>query len=133
VGLEEFCRELVSDPARVRALMPVVVAEAATWADGFGEYMRGAEVARWRVSHTFGGVMWPGSDRVVQAPMSAAEVLEELEWLLDGGVPAWRVCEQLGRTGQGLRRLAERYGRHDLARRMRPVELEERQHWRLAS
>lgn len=42
--------------------------------------------------------------------MTGAELLEEVEWLLDGGVHPLMVAQMLGRTVSGIDRTARRLG-----------------------
>jgi hypothetical protein len=91
------------------------------------------EQFHWRQLQSFGGFLWPDVQRVErshQRPMTLTECLDEVEWLLDGGVPAGLAVEQIGRSVDSLRRAAERRGRLDLARRIgRAKESEWERRW----
>lgn len=50
------------------------------------------------------------------AKMTAAEVIAEVEWLLDGGMHPLYIAEAIGRTTHALNKLMWRHGRSDLAR-----------------
>ncbi|GAA1915133.1 hypothetical protein GCM10009775_04450 [Microbacterium aoyamense] len=93
------------------------------------------ERTHWRQLHTFGGFLWPASaldldedfdasiivlraEKATEKAMSVEETLQELEWLLDGGVPAGLALEQVHGSLEALQRAAERRGRHDLSRRI---------------
>lgn len=47
------------------------------------------------------------------------ELLEEIQWLLDGGVDPLTICDQLGVIPESLRRRLTRNGLHELAQRFR--------------
>lgn len=53
--------------------------------------------------------------------MKGFELVEEIEWLLDGGVHPLMICTQLGRSAEALERVARTHGRPDLARKFWPV------------
>lgn len=79
----------------------------------------------WRHLNTFGGYRWPtppvellAEERAQEKPMRLSEALDEVEWLLDGGMPAWLAIEQVGRTKDSLQQAAYRRGRYELARRI---------------
>lgn len=79
----------------------------------------------WRHLFTFGGYPWPlspseveAAERAVEPRMTTAECLDEIEWLLDGGVRPADAVAQVGRTVAGMERAADRAGRSELARRI---------------
>ena len=79
-----------------------------------------AEAAERRRVDSYDGYVWPSpKPRPVVRRLPAAEVLAELEWLLDGGLTRWEAAEALGRTPNALLKACERAGRWDLARLMR--------------
>jgi hypothetical protein len=47
---------------------------------------------------------------VKQAPMTGAEVLDEVEWLLDGGMHPKVIAAQLGRKVTSIHKLAWKHG-----------------------
>ena len=92
-----------------------------------------AEVFEHRMSDTFGGYDWGNPiipwyeirDELIldhldaqqkRKPLTGEEILDELEWLRDGGMSAWDALQQLGREWRSTSRLCSRYRRHDLAR-----------------
>jgi hypothetical protein len=81
----------------------------------------------WRHVNTFGGYRWPLSPREAEPPMSVDEALDELEWLLCGGMAISLALEQIpGRTPGALQQAATRRGRTMLARRIGKVAEEGR-------
>ena len=110
------------------------------------------EQAQWRQVHTFGGYLWPTAskeqftldedfdvppevlarEKARERRMSMVEVLDEVEWLLDAGVPVEQAARQLGRKVPALQRYALREGRNGLAGRLVVVSEWERM-WRKAS
>jgi hypothetical protein len=48
---------------------------------------------------------------VKQAPMTGTEVLDEVEWLLDGGMHPTVIAQQLGRKVGSIHKLAWQHGR----------------------
>lgn len=86
-----------------------------TWAEGFAEYFQSAEVRAHRARHTFGGHVWPEPPKPVEsARLTTAELLDEAEWLLDGGTAAWIVANELSTSLQRLQRLARKHRRDSL-------------------
>lgn len=86
-----------------------------TWVDGFAEYSRSLEVAEHRARHTYGGDLWPEPPRPAEpSGMTTGELLDEAEWLLDGGTAAWIVATQLATTLHRLQRLARNHHRDSL-------------------
>ncbi|WP_157831562.1 MULTISPECIES: hypothetical protein [Microbacterium] len=78
----------------------------------------------WRHLNTFGGYRWPDVEmdeleaRRAERPMTGAEVLDEVEWLLDSGESPTIAAQTVGRTIAGLERTARRKGRIALANRI---------------
>ena len=65
--------------------------------------------------------LWPEPVAPECVPQwSTAEVLSELEWLLDNGAMPHEAAESLHRKQASLSRLAYRHGRNDLGTRMLP-------------
>jgi len=60
--------------------------------------------------------LWPEPKKPKRLPTEV--VLEETEWLLEGGVPGWEVAQILNVNQLSLSRLAYRHGRPDLGRRL---------------
>lgn len=86
-----------------------------TWVDGFTEYSRSLEVRAHRARHTYGGDLWPEPLRPAEPErMTTGELLDEAEWLLDGGTAAWIVANQLSTTLHRLQRLAKSHHRDSL-------------------
>lgn len=52
--------------------------------------------------------------------LNARDVVEEVEWLLGGGVHPDIAARQLNTNRAALARRLTRYGRHDLAKRFEP-------------
>ena len=46
--------------------------------------------------------------------MKPAELLAEVEWLLDGGVHPLMVCQVMGRSAGSIEKAAYRHGRADI-------------------
>lgn len=78
----------------------------------------------WRHLNTFGGYTWHREDRPltvvpVNPPLSLDEALDEVEWLLDGGMWIGDVLKAVpGHTAPALERGARRRGRTRLAARI---------------
>lgn len=78
----------------------------------------------WRHVNTFGGYRWPDPveqefrECLAERPMTTTEALDEVEWLLDGGMSPDLAVGAVGRTVGSLERAAQRRGRLDLANRI---------------
>lgn len=48
--------------------------------------------------------------------LTVYEIVEEVEWLLDGGMHPLMICKQMGRTLSGIDRAARRVGNERVAR-----------------
>lgn len=58
--------------------------------------------------------------------LSSAEITEEAAWLLDGGMPAFMVCESLGRSPGAMVKATWRSGRNDLSHIFSSLEAKDR-------
>jgi hypothetical protein len=56
-----------------------------------------------------------------QKPMKGREVIEEFEWLIEGGWHPEMACRILGRRPDSMSRLLYRYNRVDLGRKFERV------------
>jgi hypothetical protein len=56
-----------------------------------------------------------------QKPMKGREVIEEFEWLIEGGWHPETACRILNRRPDSMSRLLYRYNRVDLARKFERV------------
>jgi hypothetical protein len=59
--------------------------------------------------------------------MSAVEVLDEVEWLLDGGVHPLMICQVMNRKANSIEKAAHRLGRMEVSRAFSRVAKSERQ------
>ncbi|WP_353809095.1 hypothetical protein [Agromyces sp. SYSU T00194] len=75
------------------------------------------ELDRKREVDSFGAVDWAPQPR-----MTAAELLDEVEWLLDGGVHPLMICQQLGRSVSAVHQAARRAGRDRVVVAFNPPE-----------
>lgn len=57
--------------------------------------------------------------------LTGVELLDEVQWLLEGGVHPLMICQMLGKKLDAIRATATRYGRVEIARLFATVKSQE--------
>lgn len=59
--------------------------------------------------------------------LTGAELLDEVQWLLEGDVHPLMICQVLGKNGHAIEATARRYGRVEVRRVFATVSKQERE------